>query len=55
MFKFKQQVGTPFYMSPEIIEGKKYCTKSDIWALGCCLYEVMTLDKVFDATVSFQK
>jgi serine/threonine protein kinase len=38
-------------MSPELIEGKKYSTKTDIWALGCCLYEIMTLDKVFDATV----
>ena len=37
-------------MSPELIEGKKYSTKTDIWALGCVAYEITTLDKVFDAT-----
>jgi serine/threonine protein kinase len=46
-----KQVGTPFYMSPEIIEGKKYSIKSDIWAVGCVAYEILTLEKVFDATV----
>ena len=44
------QVGTPLYMSPEIIEGKKYSNKSDIWALGCVIYELCTLSRVFDAT-----
>jgi len=44
------QVGTPLYMSPEIIEGKKYSNKSDLWALGCVMYEVCTLTRVFDAT-----
>lgn len=44
------QVGTPLYMSPEIIEGKKYSNKSDIWALGCVVYELCTLSRVFDAT-----
>lgn len=46
-----KQVGTPFYLSPEIVEGKKYSTKSDIWALGCVAYELLTLKKVFEATV----
>ena len=45
------QVGSPFYMSPEIIEGKKYSIKSDIWSLGCVAYEMLTLNKVWDATV----
>ncbi|XP_015767873.1 PREDICTED: serine/threonine-protein kinase Nek9-like [Acropora digitifera] len=43
-------VGTPYYMSPEIIQGQKYNQKSDMWALGCVLYEMLTLKKVFDAT-----
>jgi NIMA (never in mitosis gene a)-related kinase 9 len=37
-------------MSPELIEGKQYSTKSDIWAAGCVLYEMLSLKKVFDAT-----
>jgi serine/threonine protein kinase len=48
---FFQMVGTPLYMSPELIEGKKYSNKSDIWAVGCVAYEMMTLNQVFNATV----
>uniref|UniRef100_A0A1B6CMC9 non-specific serine/threonine protein kinase n=1 Tax=Clastoptera arizonana TaxID=38151 RepID=A0A1B6CMC9_9HEMI len=40
-------VGTPFYMSPEIIKGKKYNRKSDIWALGCLVYELCALSPPF--------
>jgi serine/threonine protein kinase len=47
-----KQVGTPYYMSPEIISGKKYSTKSDIWSVGCVLYEMLSLKKVFEGTVS---
>lgn len=36
-------VGTPLYMSPELIRNKKYNKKSDIWALGCLIYEVSAL------------
>jgi serine/threonine protein kinase len=41
-------VGTPCYISPEICEGKPYAKKSDIWALGCILYELTTLKKAFE-------
>ena len=35
-------VGTPYYLSPEICEEKPYNEKSDIWALGCILYQMCT-------------
>lgn len=43
-------VGTPYYMSPELCQGAKYNFKSDIWAMGCVLSEVLTLTRTFDAT-----
>jgi NIMA (never in mitosis gene a)-related kinase len=42
-------VGTPYYMSPEICESKPYSCKSDVWALGCVLYELCTLKHAFEA------
>jgi serine/threonine protein kinase len=43
-------VGTPMYMSPELSAGAKYGHKTDIWSLGCILYEMMTLQAPFAAT-----
>ena len=43
-------VGTPYYMSPEQIEEVQYNEKSDIWSLGCFLYEVTTFNPPFEAT-----
>ena len=48
-----QVVGTPAYISPELCEGKPYNQKSDIWALGCVLYELASLTRAFEADVSF--
>lgn len=42
-------VGTPYYLSPEACENKPYGYKSDIWALGCVLYELCTLNYAFQA------
>ena len=42
--------GTPYYMSPEVCESKPYSYKSDIWALGCILYEMCTRKHAFDST-----
>ena len=36
-------IGTPYYLSPEICENRPYNNKSDIWSLGCVLYEMTTL------------
>lgn len=42
-------IGTPYYMSPELFRNKPYSYKSDIWALGCVLYEMCNLRHAFDA------
>jgi serine/threonine protein kinase len=42
-------VGTPYYMSPEVCENKDYNAASDMWALGCVLYEMCTLQHAFSA------
>ena len=43
-------LGTPYYISPEMCEGKVYDEKSDIWALGCILYEMACLQKTFEGS-----
>ncbi|XP_065064010.1 uncharacterized protein LOC135690390 isoform X1 [Rhopilema esculentum] len=43
-------LGTPYYISPEMCEGKPYNEKSDMWALGCILYEMANLQKTFEGT-----
>lgn len=40
-------VGTPYYMSPEICQNKPYSFKSDVWSLGCILFELCTLEHAF--------
>ena len=47
--KAKTMVGTPYYLSPEMIESKPYDSKSDIWSLGVLLYEMMTFKMPFNA------
>lgn len=42
-------VGTPYYMSPEVCQNQPYTFKSDVWALGCVLYELCTLKHAFSA------
>ncbi|XP_047440038.1 serine/threonine-protein kinase Nek4 isoform X2 [Mugil cephalus] len=42
-------IGTPYYMSPELFSNKPYNHKSDVWALGCCVYELSTLKHAFNA------
>ncbi|KAG5506183.1 hypothetical protein GH5_05866 [Leishmania sp. Ghana 2012 LV757] len=42
--------GTPYYFSPELCLNKPYNNKSDVWALGCVLYEMTTLNHAFDGS-----
>ncbi|EFJ53307.1 NimA-related protein kinase 3 [Volvox carteri f. nagariensis] len=41
-------IGSPYYLSPEICEDRPYNRKSDVWSLGCVLYELTTLRRAFD-------
>ena len=43
------QTGTPYYASPEVWEEKPYDSKSDVWSLGCVIYEMTTLRPPFQA------
>jgi NIMA (never in mitosis gene a)-related kinase len=43
------QTGTPYYASPEVWKDKPYDNKSDVWSLGCVLYEMITLRPPFRA------
>lgn len=41
-------VGTLFYLSPEVCRGDPFNTKTDIWSLGCIIYELCTSRRPFD-------
>lgn len=43
------QTGTPYYASPEVWKDQPYDHKSDIWSLGCVIYEAITLKPPFRA------
>ena len=40
-------IGTPFYISPEMVKGEKYNEKTDLWSLGVLLYEMCALKYPF--------
>ena len=46
----KTQTGTPYFASPEVWGGKPYGIKSDIWSLGCILYQMTTLKMPFQGS-----
>lgn len=45
----RTQTGTPYYASPEVWRDEPYDTKSDIWSLGCLIYELCSLVPPFRA------
>ena len=42
-------VGTPYYLSPEIVQSQPYTFSTDVWSMGVMLYEMMALKPPFDA------
>jgi len=45
----RTQIGTPYYLSPEVCQEKPYDWSSDIWAMGCLLFELCASKVPFDA------
>jgi NIMA (never in mitosis gene a)-related kinase len=44
------KIGTPFYCAPEVWSGKAYDYKSDLWSVGCILYELCASNPPFSGT-----
>lgn len=49
MLYYRTVIGTPYYISPEIINNNPYRFETDIWSLGVILFELMKLDPPFQA------
>ena len=45
----KSFVGTPYYLSPEIVQSQPYTFSTDVWSMGVMLYEMCALRPPFDA------
>lgn len=46
--KFTKDIGTPCYMAPEQITSGRVDPRTDVWAIGTILYELMTHERAFD-------
>merc|ERR1712173_279281 len=46
-------IGTTQFKSPEMLDGKTYNFKVEVWSFGCVAYELLTLDKAYDSFIRF--
>ncbi len=46
--KARTQIGTPYYLSPEIVQNKPYSFSTDVWSMGVMLYEMCMQKLPFD-------
>lgn len=44
----RDRSGTCYYMAPEVVNKIGWCAESDMWALGCSIYELMAGKKLFN-------
>lgn len=47
--KARTVVGTPYYLSPEVVQSQPYTLSTDVWSIGVMLYEMCALKPPFDA------
>jgi len=47
--KARTCVGTPYYLSPEVVQSQPYSLSTDVWSMGVMLYEMCALRPPFDA------
>lgn len=45
----RTSIGTPYYLAPEICQGRPYDNRADLWSLGCILYELCSLRRPYEA------
>ena len=48
-------VGTPQYMSPEQAQGQPIDHRTDVWALGCCLYEMLSGKQAYEQLETYEQ
>ncbi|KAI9028034.1 kinase-like domain-containing protein [Hyaloraphidium curvatum] len=51
----KTIAGTPYYLAPEIVKGKRYTEKVDLWSVGCIAYQLLCGQTPFQNAAGFQQ